>query len=354
MKVLRRGILAKGGFTFGQGNYWPSVARLPDGRLAAVWSGGRHAHVCPYGRVEISYSKDEGITWSEPSVLYDSLLDDRDAGIAVCGDKVVVTTFTNTCRFQRTYVEDMFPGPENEEKRKSVYAHLDSITDEQEERDLGSFCAVGDGTNFGAFRRVPLSSPHGPIVGEDGNFLYIGRAFVDGDGSTRGLPDGIYYMRSENGIDWSEPVAAPPAEDGAMLCEPHGFVCEDGSVFVAARAHPGGPATTYFNRIENGAFGKWYPSGIEGGFPPHFLKLSGGSTLLVYGRRLPPLGIRAKISKDGGRTWGEELVLHGNATRPDIGYPASVELKDGTIFTLWYEHFGDERLGSIAYAVWEI
>ena len=69
MKVLRKGIIAKGGYTFGQGNYWPSVARLPDGRLAAVWSGGRHAHVCPYGKVLISYSNDEGVTWTEPSWL---------------------------------------------------------------------------------------------------------------------------------------------------------------------------------------------------------------------------------------------------------------------------------------------
>lgn len=353
MKVLRKGIIAKGGYTFGQGNYWPSVARLPDGRLAAVWSGGRHAHVCPYGKVLISYSSDEGVTWTEPSVLYDNSLDDRDAGIAVCGDKVVVTTFTNTRKVQRSFVPEMFPGPDNEEKRKSVYAHLDSITDEQEDRDLGAFCAAGDGTNFGKFRRVPLSAPHGPIVGEDGNFLYIGRAFVDADGTTRGLPDGIYYMRSENGADWSEPVAAPPADDGAMLCEPHGFACDDGSVFVAARAHLGGHATMYFNRIVNGAFGKWYPSGIEG-FPPHFLTLSGGGTLLVYGRRTQPYGIRAKLTKDGGRTWGEEMIINGDATRQDIGYPASVELKDGTIFTLWYEHFGEEWLGYIVYAVWEI
>ena len=50
----------------------------------------------------------------------------------------------------------------------------------------------------------------------------------------------------------------------------------------------------YFNRIENGKFGKWRPSGIHGA-PPHFLRLENGDVLLVYGRRGKTLRYSCKI-----------------------------------------------------------
>ena len=46
MKSVRKGIIAPFDGTFG--NYWPSIARLPNGGLAVVWSGGRRNHICPF------------------------------------------------------------------------------------------------------------------------------------------------------------------------------------------------------------------------------------------------------------------------------------------------------------------
>ena len=39
---------------------WPTVARLYDGTLAAVCSGFRLRHICPFGKAVISYSRDDG------------------------------------------------------------------------------------------------------------------------------------------------------------------------------------------------------------------------------------------------------------------------------------------------------
>ena len=61
---------------------WPSIARLPDGTLAMVASGFRMAHVCPFGKGIICYSRDEGRTWTAPAAVIDTVLDDRDCGLA--------------------------------------------------------------------------------------------------------------------------------------------------------------------------------------------------------------------------------------------------------------------------------
>ena len=46
-----------------------------------------------------------------------------------------------------------------------------------------------------------------------------------------------------------------------------------------------------------------------------------GRIACVYGYRLPPFGLRARLSEDGGRTWGREIVLRDDGGSWDLGYP---------------------------------
>ena len=74
---------------------WGSVARMDEHTLVAVCSGQRTAHVCPWGKTELFYSYDDGKTWSEPVVVNDTVLDDRDAGIVHLGGKRLLMTWFN-------------------------------------------------------------------------------------------------------------------------------------------------------------------------------------------------------------------------------------------------------------------
>ena len=60
---------------------WPSIARLQDGSLMIGASGFRIAHVCPFGKVIVSRSYDEGKSRTAPEVVVDTPLDERDSGI---------------------------------------------------------------------------------------------------------------------------------------------------------------------------------------------------------------------------------------------------------------------------------
>ncbi|NOZ20712.1 MAG: exo-alpha-sialidase [Planctomycetes bacterium] len=89
------------------------------------------------------------------------------------------------------------------------------------------------------------------------------------------------------------------------------------------------------------------------GYPPTLLLLENGDILCSYGYRRGPFGIRACFSHDGGKTWDveNEIILRadalpdgpgrGKGSIGDLGYPRSVQLSDGTIFTVYYITLGD-------------
>jgi hypothetical protein len=72
------------------------------------------------------------------------------------------------------------------------------------------------------------------------------------------------------------------------------------------------------------------------GYPAHVIRLRSGALLCVYARRWHPQGVRAVLSYDEGQTWDveREKVLRDDAVG-SVGYPMSVQLADGTIFTAY-------------------
>lgn len=79
------------------------------------------------------------------------------------------------------------------------------------------------------------------------------------------------------------------------------------------------------------------------GNPPAMIVLEDGRVCLTYGYRAEPFSMCAKISDDGGKTWGPELVLRNDGITKDMGYPRTVQRPDGKVVTTYY--FSDGAIG---------
>lgn len=129
---------------------WPTAAMLQNGKIAVAASGFRLSHVCPFGKTVISYSDDEGETYSLPAPVIDTPLDDRDGGILAYGDKnVIITSFNTSIDFQKKRVYN----EQDNITYRSVY--LDLVSDEDEQKYYGSLFRISNdcGVSFGEIHK---------------------------------------------------------------------------------------------------------------------------------------------------------------------------------------------------------
>lgn len=94
-------------------------------------------------------------------------------------------------------------------------------------------------------------------------------------------------------------------------------------------------------------------TGASSGNPPSLLRLKDGRLCLIYGYRAVPFGMRARLSSDEGRNWGEEIHLRDDAGCWDLGYPRSVQRTDGKVFTAYYYNDHPDRERYIAGTIWQ-
>lgn len=325
----------------GEYNYfaWPTVKRLCDGRIAVGASGFRKRHICPFGKAVIAFSEDEGESYSLPSPIIDTCLDDRDCGIATFGKSgVMVTSFNNTVAFQRRHAL-----PEEG-------AHLDSISPDEEARDLGATFRLSfdNGRTFGPLFKSPVTSPHGPIELQDGTLLWLGRTFSHENAHMGNDCLKAYRVNTANGsMELIGEIENIMFEGNrALSCEPYAIQLADGSILAHIRVqyYPVKLFTLYQSRSFDG--GRTWSSPkrilpISGGAPAHLLMHSSGLLICSYGFRgdpmgTAPFGIRVMFSRDGGENWSASEELYRNDFSLDLGYPSTVECKDGSLLTLFY------------------
>jgi len=312
---------------------WPSVARLQDGRLMAVASGFRMKHICPFGKAVGFFSEDEGETWTRPMVIIDTPLDDRDAGVVPFGERsVLVTSFNNTIHAQRGW---------NAANNDSyINAYLDKVDEEKaQEKYLGSTFVISHdlGKTFSEVMRMPVTTPHGPVVMNDGSLLYIGRTFSEHNYVMEDDHVAAYKLNADG--TYEKLGAIDNVGEGLLSCEPSSIVLPSGKIIVHIRVQRNGYFTIFQSESYDGAKTFTKPRqllGQKGGAPAHLLLLKDGTLISVYGYREAPYGIRMMYSKDDGETWSTDHVLFDQGFGIDLGYPASVQLKNGDILTVYY------------------
>jgi hypothetical protein len=89
------------------------------------------------------------------------------------------------------------------------------------------------------------------------------------------------------------------------------------------------------------------------GNPASMIRLLDGRICITYGYRKPPFEMRARLSSDGGKTWGGEIILRGDGGGRDMGYPRTVQRPDGKIVTVYYFHDEQQGVRYIAATLWE-
>lgn len=325
---------------------WPSVAKLQNGKIAVVASGYRMGHICPFGKCVMALSEDGGETYTNSLPIIDTPLDDRDAGICTFGEKgVIVTSFNNTREMQRNW--NPVNGGLNDFyfKRNTFYhAYLNTVTDEEEKKYWGGTFKISldGGLTFSKTYIAPITSPHGPIELKDGRILWIGTSFYNDPDDIPGTERLKAYEIKLDGTTEYIGTIPPVFKNGEFRssCEPHTIELPDGTLICHIRME-NGEFSVYQSISKDGGRTWTEPKQLLedfGGSPPHLLLHSSGMLISTYGYRQEPYGVKVMFSKDMGKTWdtGEYFIYNNHSVSPDLGYPASIELENGDILTVFY------------------
>jgi hypothetical protein len=338
---------------------WPTVARRKNGELLVVWSGGRETHVCPFGRVELMRSQDDGKTWRWPQVLMDGPIDDRDAGVLeTARGSILVTTFTSLAYQplldKAETIPPGQPGAWDDLKLREWRAVHHRISAEQRQAELGTWMirSTDGGVTWSARYPVPVNSPHGPIQLADGRLLYCGVELWQPErrvGVCQSLDDGLTWQ-------WIATIPTRDGDDHRRYHELHAVETTGGKVIAHIRNHNklNEHETLQTESTDGGRTWSTPQSIGVWGYPSHLLRLKDGRLLMSYGHRRKPLGNQVRVSSDDGNAWSEPIIINADAHSGDMGYPSTVECQDGTLVTVWYELLKDSSNAQLRQARWRL
>lgn len=338
---------------------WPTMIRRKNGELLVVCSGGRETHVCPFGRVELIRSFDDGQTWTYARTLLDGPIDDRDAGILETAAGTLLATTFSSLAYEPTLTRAIAAAQQGkptmlDDRLARWRAAHGRIADGQHSNHLGCWMLRSDdgGLNWSPAYRVPVNSPHGPTNLSDGRLLYAGVALWE-----QGRQVG-FSTSADDGNTWT-PLAKLPirvGDDASSYHELHAVEAANGRLIVQIRNHnkKNNRETLQTHSTDGGkTWAEPHSIGVWG-LPSHLLKLSDDRLLMTYGHRRAPLGNQARISSDHGQTWSDAMVLNGDASSGDLGYPSSVEISPGHFATVWYEKLKGNALAQLRMAKWRL
>ena len=128
---------------------------------------------------------------------------------------------------------------------------------------------------------------------------------------------------------------------------------DDGALLTAVRCH-GGKASAHpwgsidlYRSGDRGASWRLDGTVVERtgawGNPPAMLRLRDGRLLLVWGQRDRPSSIRCAVSRDGGASWSDEMLVSGGGGDEDVGYPRVVQRRDSKLVCAYYWNDAPDR-----------
>jgi len=319
------------------GGYFPVVARMKDGRIAAILRGGG-THIDVRGRLDIVFSSDEGGTWTMPQIVVDSPNDDRNPAFGVAPDGTLVLAYLVAYGYPPNKNEDELRkiGPANFLRGSGIYiirSHDNGMT--------------WDAPTMVNIFRGPYPSPYGKILTlDDGSMLMTLYTTDNFSGVPMPRPGAqgqyAYTLRSfDHGKTWGQISLLGAGFDETALLQ-----VRSKEIIAVMRSNSGAAESTikgalFLTRSSDYAKTWSSPERLtkEQEIPADLIEISDGRIILTHGQRNYPMGVQALVSSDGGRTFNltDRLALAWFANNRDTGYPSSLVRKDGKILTLYYQ-----------------
>jgi hypothetical protein len=291
---------------------FPDACRLKNGDILAVFYAG-YGHVSLEavdfpngGRICMVRSSDEGKTWGKPEVLFDDADDNRDPHIAQLDDGSLVCTFfswRHTGPRYKSYKD--FSWKTWREAAELNGAQMVRSTDGGKTWEKTARTLWAKWVCSAPVRQLPDGTC---VLG-----LYADNAAA-------------VARSTDHGVTWQEPAVIPNPNKVSLDAETDVIRLNDGKLFAALRSSK---IHMHFSTSSDGG-ASWTPATDIGfdGHCPHLNRLSTGEIILCH--RKPATDIH--ISRDDGKTWQGPYEIDSC-----IGaYPATVELKDGSVLIVYY------------------
>jgi hypothetical protein len=293
--------------------------RLQDGRIAVVLRGGA-GHLGIQGRLDMVFSSDEGKSWTRPTLVIDSPLDDRNPALGQVRDGSLVVAYLRLAKY-------------DEQGRYNT--KLDKADSTWVTRSEDGSKTWGESTPIDV-SDIGWGSPYGKILTLPGGdmLLALYGGPVRAPGMTVADSDNSYLYRStDNGRTWKRfaTIGRKGFNETALLR------LASGKLLAAMRSAAGGELWLTDSSDNGKSWGeprKLVPAKVH---PADLLILPDQRVLLVTGYRVGPFGVRGLVGDGEGHFDLEQhFLLVNDATNTDCGYPSSVLLKDGRVLTVYY------------------
>ena len=290
----------------GAGGYeaFPDVTRLQDGRLMAVFYAG-YAHISPPnqpypngGRIGYSLSENEGVTWSQPSMLYDTPSDDRDPSITQLADGRLLGT----------------------------YFHIDG----------GTWSIISE--NSGSSWSVPKQiAPGNYYTSSPVRELTSGRLVAPLYHEAGGVANGAVSISDNGGDTWSAPIDFPNPNNIYFDAEVDVIELDTGNFWAIQRSSHF-PAHSTVSADEGATWSDPQSLGFVA-HSPYLTRTTHGDLILLGYRGYHSLDgsgnafTALRYSLDECLTWSDPIVIDTTAG----AYPSMVNLNDGSVLIAYYE-----------------
>lgn len=314
---------------------------LVTAREAHARAADFRGHVDPTARGVLVRSKDGGRTWSGKTVFDDETYrfsQTQDVPFLELSDSSLLVTMYS---WAVSPLPMQFPG-----RRPFTYTF----------EGLWTVASRDGGETWTPRRPVtvsglpPLSTRVPPVQLPDGTLVM---AVYDEGPKRSGLDwSRCWAIRSDDrGLTWHSPALIAEDENHRRNFEEPSLLRMRNGRMIAMMRITAGRSPLFPNETEGFLWqsesadaGRTWSKPVKTaiwGYPADVIELENSRLLCTYGYRRRPFGVRAVLSRDGGKTWDLDrtIVLRDDGGNGDLGYPSSVEMPDGRVLTVyWINH----------------